>query len=196
MQRKSDLGGKNKTKGNTCFGDYNNIKLLLVTMKARQSFPPLVWEDSEILILGTIPSSSSIEKGEYYFHYANSIWDYLAEIFHESRPRIWSEKTDFLKRHRIALWDVYAFSDVVGSLDKGLRDFNDISGFLDEHAIITKILLNGKKTAQSLEKYEKKKSKLPKTVRIYALPSTSGANTKIPRKMVLSEWEKALLETL
>ena len=165
-------------------------------MKARQSFPPLVWDDSKILILGTIPSSSSIEKGEYYYHYANYIWDYLAEIFLESRPRTWSEKTDFLKRNHIALWDVYAFSDVVGSLDKGLREFNDISGFLDEHTTITKILLNGKKTTQSLEKYEKKKSKLPKTVRIYALPSTSGANTRIPRKMVLSEWKKALLDTL
>ena len=84
-------------------------------MNGRKAFDPLFWEDSEILILGTIPSSSSIEKGEYYYHYANYIWDYLAEIFHESRPRIWSEKTDFLKRHHVALWDVYAFSDVVGS---------------------------------------------------------------------------------
>lgn len=162
-------------------------------MAERQSFPPLVWEDSTILILGTIPSSSSIEKGEYYYHYANYIWDYLAEIFQDSRPRFWSEKTDFLKRHHIALWDVYAFCDVVGSLDKGLRDFNDIFGFLDEHTTITKILLNGKKTAQSLEKYEKKKSKLPETVKIYDLPSTSGANTRLPRQVVFEAWKEAIL---
>lgn len=162
-------------------------------MKERQSFPPLVWEDSEILILGTIPSSSSIEKGEYYYHYANYIWDYLAEIFLESRPRTWSEKTDFLKRNHIALWDVYAFSDVVGSLDKGLGDFNDIAGFLNEHTTITKVLLNGKKTAQAIEKYEKKKSKLSETVKNYALPSTSGANTRLPRQIVFEAWKEAVL---
>lgn len=165
-------------------------------MAERQSFPPLFWEDSEILILGTIPSSSSIEKGEYYYHYANYIWDYLSKIFHEERPIIWSEKKDFLRRHHIALWDVYKFSDIEGSLDKGLRDFNNIAGFLKIHPTIKKVLLNGKKTARSLEKYQEVNSKLPETVRVYALPSTSGANTKIPRKMVLSEWEKELLETL
>lgn len=163
-------------------------------MAERQSFPPLVWEDSEVLILGTIPSSSSIEKGEYYYHYANYIWDYLAEIFHESRPRTWSEKTDFLKRHHIALWDVYAFSDVVGSLDKGLGDFNDIAGFLNEQTTITKVLLNGKKTAQAIEKYEKEKSKLSEIVKIYALPSTSGANTRLPRQVVFEAWKEAILD--
>lgn len=165
-------------------------------MAERQSFPPIVWEDSEILVLGTIPSSSSIEKGEYYYHYANYIWDYLSVIFQEDKPKTWSEKKALLKRHHIALWDVHAYSDVVGSLDKGLRNFNDISGFLEEHQSISKVLLNGKKTAQSLEIYEKKKSKLPGTVKIYALPSTSGANTRISKKAVLSGWEKALLEIM
>lgn len=165
-------------------------------MKKRQSFPPLVWEDSKILILGTIPSSSSIEKGEYYYHYANRIWVSLAEIFNENRPRIWHEKKIFLRKHNIALWDVYKFSDVAGSLDKGLKDFNDIAGFLKEHPTVTKVLLNGKKTAQSLEKYQKTNGELPKGVRIYALPSTSGANTRIPREVAMSEWNKALLETL
>lgn len=164
-------------------------------MDGRKSFAPLFWEDSNILILGTIPSSSSIEKGEYYYHYSNCIWDYLSGIFHEDKPKTWSEKKDFLKRRRIALWDVYAYSDVVGSLDKGLRGFNNISGFLEEHPSITKVLLNGKKTAQSIDNYQKKESKLPETVRIYALPSTSGANTRIPREEILSEWRRAIKGT-
>ena len=65
-------------------------------MAERQSFPPLVWEDSEILILGTIPGSSSIEKGEYYYHYKNYIWDCLAQIFQEKRPKKWVEKKNCL----------------------------------------------------------------------------------------------------
>ena len=162
-------------------------------MTARQSFPPLVWEDSEVLILGTIPSSSSIEKGEYYYHYANYIWDYLAQIFHEDRPRIWTEKTEFLKRHHIALWDFYAFSDVAGSLDKGLREFNDIAGFLMDYPTIYKVLLNGKKASDAFEKYQMINTNLPDAPRVYSLPSTSGANTRISRKTVLMEWETALM---
>lgn len=162
-------------------------------MTARQSFPPLVWEDSEVLILGTIPSSSSIEKGEYYFHYANYIWDYLAQIFQEDRPRIWPEKTDFLKRHHIALWDVYAFSDVAGSLDKGLREFNDIAGFLKDYPTINKVLLNGKKASAAFDKYQRINAKLSDAVRVYSLPSTSGANTRISRKTVVAEWEAAFM---
>lgn len=162
-------------------------------MNGRKAFDPLFWEDSEILILGTIPSSSSIEKGEYYYHYANYIWDYLAEIFHESRPRIWSEKTDFLKRRHVALWDVYAFSDVVGCLDKGLREFNDIAGFLKEHPTITKVLLNGKKTTESFQKYQRRERELPESIRIYSLPSTSGANTRLPRSIAFATWKEVLL---
>lgn len=163
-------------------------------MTARQSFPPLVWEDSEVLILGTIPSSSSIEKEEYYYHYANYIWDYLAQIFHEDRPRFWTEKTDFLKRYHIALWDVYAFSDVAGSLDKGLKDFNNIAGFLKEHPAITKVLLNGKKASDALGKYLKKVSELPNGIVICSLPSTSGANTRLPRATIFGAWKDAFLK--
>lgn len=163
-------------------------------MTARQSFRPLVWEDSEVLILGTIPSSSSIEKEEYYYHYANYIWDYLAQIFHEDRPRFWTEKTDFLKRYHIALWDVYAFSDVAGSSDKGLKDFNNIAGFLKEHPAITKVLLNGKKAAESFQKYQKKEHNISKRIRVYPLPSTSGANTRLPRATVFGAWKDAFLK--
>ena len=162
-------------------------------MAERQSFPPLVWEDSEILILGTIPGSSSIEKGEYYYHYKNYIWDCLAQIFQEKRPKKWVEKKDFLEKHRIALWDVYAFSDVAGSSDKGLKEFNDIAGFLKEHPTITKVLLNGKKTAESFQKYQRKERELPESIRIYSLPSTSGANTRLPRSIIFEAWKDAFL---
>ena len=163
-----------------------------MNIAARQSFPPVVWEDSKILILGTIPSSSSIEKGEYYFHYANYIWDYLAKIYDEPRPRIWMEKIEFLHRHHIALWDMYKYSEVPGSVDKGLGTFNELAGFLQEHPTITKVLLNGKKAAQAFQKYLKSVSLLPDSIHAYSLPSTSGANTRIPRTDVISAWKEAL----
>lgn len=161
-------------------------------MAARQSFPPLVWEDSEILILGTIPSSSSIENGEYYYHYANYIWKYLAEIFDTVIPKSWQEKTAFLRKYHIALWDMYVYSEISGSLDKGLREFNDIAGFLGKHPTIVSVLLNGKKTTQAFHQYQKVDSLLPLSIKVYSLPSTSGANTRMPGKKVLLAWKKVL----
>lgn len=165
-------------------------------MSERQSFPPLVWEDSEILILGTIPSSSSIEKGEYYYHFANYIWDYLAKIYGVARPRSWPEKKSFLQVNHIALWDMYAYSETAGSLDKGLGGFNNLSGFLEEHRAITKVLLNGKKTSQAFLQYQKAGHYLLDTIKVYSLPSTSGANASIPREVVLSAWEDACLDSV
>ena len=161
-------------------------------MTARQSFPPLVWEDSEILILGTIPSTSSIEKGEYYFHYANYIWDYLAKIYDEPRSRTWTEKKEFLHRHHIALWDVYKYSKIPGSVDKRLGDLNNLEGFFEKHPSIVKVLLNGKRTADAFLEYQKSGNKIPEYVQVYPLPSTSGANTRIPRTDVISAWKEAL----
>jgi hypoxanthine-DNA glycosylase len=161
-------------------------------MAERQSFSPLVFDDSEILILGAIPSSSSIEKGEYYYHYANYIWDYLAEIFGTARPKSWPEKMAFLQVNHIALWDMYAYSETVGSLDKGLGEFNDLAGFLEKHPTITKVLLNGKKTTQAFYQYQKAGHLLSNSINVYPLPSTSGANTRIPKTTVLLAWKDAL----
>lgn len=161
-------------------------------MKARQSFPPLVWDDSEILILGTIPGSSSIAKDEYYFHYSNYIWDYLAKVYDEPRPRTWQEKKEFLHKHHIALWDMYKYSEIPGSVDKGLGEFNELEVFLQKYPTIAKVLLNGKKTTRAFQKYLKSVAVMPDSIRVYSLPSTSGANTRITREAALSAWKEAL----
>lgn len=163
-------------------------------MEGRKAFKPLFWEDSEILILGTIPSSSSIEKGEYYYHYANYIWRYLAEVFGVEIPNSWQEKTNFLRQYHIALWDMYAYSETIGSLDKGLGAFNDIVGFLERHSAITKVLLNGRKASQAFCQYKKAGHYLSDAIKVYDLPSTSGANTRIPREKALSKWKFACLD--
>ena len=38
------------------------------------SFPPFANSQTEILILGTMPGSASLEKQEYYAHQRNHFW--------------------------------------------------------------------------------------------------------------------------
>ena len=44
------------------------------------SFPPFANSQTEILILGTIPGSASLEKQEYYAHQRNHFWKIIYTI--------------------------------------------------------------------------------------------------------------------
>lgn len=49
----------------------------------KQSFPPISNEETEILILGTMPGDESLRKKEYYGHPNNRFWWVIAAIYGE-----------------------------------------------------------------------------------------------------------------
>jgi len=52
-------------------------------MKEYHPFKPLIFDDSEILILGTFPSIKSFENNFYYSHPRNQFWPLLESVFNE-----------------------------------------------------------------------------------------------------------------
>ena len=64
-------------------------------------FKPIIFEDSEILILGTFPSIKSFENEFYYGHPKNQFWNILSIIFDDKKPNTIEEKIKFLKKHKI-----------------------------------------------------------------------------------------------
>jgi TDG/mug DNA glycosylase family protein len=68
-------------------------------------FGAVIFDNSEILILGTFPSIKSFENSFYYSHPKNQFWDILAIIYNDKKPDTIQEKISFLKKHKIALWD-------------------------------------------------------------------------------------------
>lgn len=135
---------------------------------------PYFNKDSEILILGSFPSVKSRELGFYYAHPQNRFWKVLSYIFKEEISDIASKKA-FLKRNRIALFDVCASCVIKGSSDASIKNVqaNDLE-FILNNTNIKKIYVNGK-TAYNL--YNKLiKNKIKKEA-IY-LPSTSPANAR------------------
>ncbi|MBQ1641504.1 MAG: DNA-deoxyinosine glycosylase, partial [Oscillospiraceae bacterium] len=84
------------------------------------TFPPEYDENSEILILGSFPSVKSREANFYYGHPKNRFWPLIADIFDEKEPSSTEEKKAFLKRNRIALWDVIAKCEIRGSSDSSI----------------------------------------------------------------------------
>lgn len=74
--------------------------------------PPLYNKDSELLILGSLPSVKSREQMFFYGHPQNRFWKVLATILDEEIPKTIDEKTVMLHKHHIALWDTIYSCDI------------------------------------------------------------------------------------
>ena len=156
------------------------------SQKIIHQIPPVWDSESEVLILGTMPSPKSREAGFFYMHPQNRFWKVLPAVFGETlrcpnnspdREAAILERRDFLLRHHIALWDVLASCQISGAADSSIKnarpnDFDEILG----HSKIKRLFCTGK-TAWSLwkktcaEKYEE-----PYQLTVECLPSTSPAN--------------------
>ncbi len=135
--------------------------------------PPVFDEGSEVLILGSFPSRKSREEGFFYGHPRNRFWRVVSAVFVQPEPRTIEEKTAFLLRNHIALWDVIRSCDIEGSSDASIRNVsvNDLSIILSR-ADIREIFVNGKAAFGYYQRYA-----LPMTGRpAICLPSTSPAN--------------------
>lgn len=159
--------------------------------KITHEFDAYYNKDSEILILGSIPSVKSREYGFYYMHPQNKFWKVLTFIYQDADPESLDEKKEFLKKHKIALWDVLSSCEIKGSSDSSIKNPipNDINRILRE-SNIKSIYTTGKTATKLYEKYcypnTKRKS-------IY-LPSTSPANIGNYSFEKLVEEYKILLE--
>lgn len=153
------------------------------------SFPPFIDDQSEILILGSIPGVKSLEKQQYYAHPQNKFWKIILELLNEEFTEDYQTRLEILKKHHIALWDVIDSCERKGSLDSEIKneEANQIAELLDKHPNIKGIFSNGGKSFKSLQKLLGKNYKLP----IFLLPSTSPLHT-ISFERKLEEWKRVL----
>ena len=150
-------------------------------------FDPVYDENSRVLILGSLPSVKSREQNFYYGHSQNRFWRLIAALRGESVPQTLTEKKELLLRSRIAVWDVIAECDIIGSSDTSIRNAvpADIRPIL-EAADIRCIFVNGAAAGKIYDKYQK-----PLTGReAVRLPSTSPANAAFGFERLLTEWSR------
>ena len=153
------------------------------------AFGPLYDADSEVLVLGSIPSPKSREMKFYYGHPQNRFWKVIATLFEEPVPEGIPEKKALLLKYHIALWDVIAECDIAGSSDSSIKNVvpAELSVILD-HAPIRTIYANGAKAYDLYQKYT-----YPVTGRdIRKLPSTSPANAAFQMERLLGAWQEIL----
>ena len=155
-------------------------------MRKEHTIGSLFDEKSKVLILGSFPSVKSREQGFFYGHPQNRFWKVLSAILCEPLPKTIDEKRTMLIKNNIALWDVIASCDILGSSDSSIKNVipNDISEILNT-ADIKAIFTNGKTSFNLYNKYI-----LPKTdVNPIYLPSTSPANAAFSVEKLIDEWK-------
>lgn len=160
-----------------CLRSAEERRMVLSTEKlehVKHEFAPVYDEHSRVLILGTMPSPKSRERGFYYSHPQNRFWKVLAALFDEHAPETTEEKRSFSLRNGIALWDVLAECEISGAADSTIRapKPNDIPALL-EKTDIAAVFTSGTAAAALLKKF------FPEiAARAIPLPSTSPANAR------------------
>ena len=146
----------------------------------KYGFEPFYDENSVLLILGSFPSVKSRQVEFYYGNKQNRFWKTVCGFFGEEVPDSVDGKRDFLKRRKIALWDMVTECEIVGSQDSKIKNFKvaDIKKLL-QNSKINYIILNGSKAAEIfLQNFGSV------DVPFVRLPSTSPANTRF----IEEEW--------
>lgn len=150
------------------------------------TFLPVYNKESQVLVLGSFPSVKSREQNFYYGHPQNRFWKVTAFLAGCPVPQTIEEKKEFLLANGIAVWDVIASCDIIGSSDSSIKNvvINDFRQVL-EHSSIHTIYANGTKAYDLYCKYARENTGRE----IVKLPSTSPANAAWNLDRLCDAWK-------
>jgi TDG/mug DNA glycosylase family protein len=152
-----------------------------------QGLPPLLSEQTRVLVLGSFPSVASLQHQRYYAHPQNHFWKILSALW--QLPLIdmpYPERTRTLLAHGLGVWDVYAACEREGSLDSAIRNarLNDLPGLRERCPQLQAIAHNGG------ESFRHARHTRALGLPVYRLPSTSPANASWSFDRKLTAWRE------
>lgn len=154
-------------------------------MKVKNKFKPIINSNSEILILGSLPSVKSREENFYYMNKYNRFWKVLSILYEDDFDnKDINVKTGLLKKYKIALYDTVLECDIDKSKDNTIMNIipTDIKSLI-KGTKIKRIFLNGKTAEKVFKKYN------DINIDYFTLPSTSSANARISLNELVMLWE-------
>jgi hypoxanthine-DNA glycosylase len=154
--------------------------------------PPIAQENATVLILGTFPGVQSLAEKRYYAHPRNLFWDIMNDICGAGRHLPYEERCEMLMTSRIAVWDVIASCERVGSADSRISQLvvNDFATFFLSHQCHT-IYFNGKMAASLFARHVASTCLFDK--QLITLPSTSPANAGISLEEKRCQWRQIVV---
>lgn len=151
-------------------------------------FAPIVSKKSRLIILGSMPSLTSLDKRQYYGFNRNQFWTILGKLFNQDEFVDYEQKIATVLDNKLALWDTIKACRRINSSDSKITDVvvNNFEWLFKSYPDIEYVFFNGAKSEQVFRKYvDKELYSFRKLVR---LPSTSPAYTK-KLTYKLDRWE-------
>ena len=139
-------------------------------------FAPVYNEESQVLILGSLPSVKSREQGFYYGHPRNRFWKVVAAVLGVPEPLTIEEKKRMLLAGHVAVYDVIRACEIIGSSDSSIRN------------VLPAVFTNGKTAGRLYKKYQAEHIVLP----MIELPSTSPANAAFSLEQLEEIWKSEI----
>jgi hypoxanthine-DNA glycosylase len=164
------------------------------TAEVSQGFAPIGGASARLLILGSLPGQTSLQRGEYYAQPRNDFWRIMGSLFGAGPDLSYAQRAQRLVAHEVAIWDVCASARRSGSLDAAIAPAsvvaNDFEAFFGAHPDIALIGLNGAAAAALYERYVARKlAPLQAHIRRERLPSTSPAHAAMSFDAKLAAWK-------
>lgn len=152
---------------------------------------PVVGEGARLLVLGSFPGVASLQAQQYYAHPRNQFWPILSALWSLEGERSLSAlpydaRLPIVRRHGLAIWDVYAGCLREGSLDSAIQEaeLNDLAGLIRQVPTLQAIAHNGGESARHMKITQA--LGLP----VFKLPSTSPANASWSFERKLAAWRE------
>ena len=153
--------------------------------------PPLIADNSRVLILGSFPSEMSLAKREYYGNPQNHFWPLMEALFGIDHSAPYRGRTSRLLEQDVAVWDVIARCAREGSGDDRIQHAtaNPIVDLIVEHTHIRHVVFNGGTAHSTARTLAPELFSLP-SVDCERLPSTSPRHARMRLADKLEAWRQ------
>jgi hypoxanthine-DNA glycosylase len=153
--------------------------------------PPVVNNESRLLVLGSFPGAASLAAGQYYAHPRNHFWPLLSALWGvDLRALNYAARLAEMLRHGLGLWDVYAACRREGSLDQAIEDaeYNDFASLRRLAPELHAVAHNGGESARAMRHLA------ACDYSVQRLPSTSPANASWSFERKLAAWRALFIQ--
>ncbi len=146
-----------------------------------------------------MPGEASLRQQQYYAHPRNAFWPIMAALLGSdvAPAQPYPLRLDALRRHGVALWDVLAACERIGSLDSRIDRAsempNAIGALLESFDQPCAVLLNGGKAQASFQRFLQAEiqTRWPR-LSILVMPSTSPAHAALSTLDKQAVWSRML----
>ena len=150
--------------------------------------PPVADARARLLVLGSFPGVASLQQQRYYAHPRNHFWPIVSALLGLDLLALpYARRIEAVRARGLAIWDVYAACERLGSLDSAIRRAqpNDLAALVRALPRLRGIGHNGGESARAM--------RLTRALGmpVWRLPSTSPANASWSFERKCEAWRAA-----